>query len=643
MKWMKRWTKRARNGLCIGILTVFLFQFAALAQDPGTGTDDASKISPLLLEAFEQTAPQARSMANRAAGASSTVKVPAAIWLEDVDFTPAKAAAAQSSGLLDAAALSAPLTNVQASASMPAADTEPSDDEDNTVQAYIEAKRLEARTLYAAQNEAYAEAHFAEEDILYVSQYSPLILANVSQSEAYSLAGYNEVTYLDLYKDGATLIDEVEASQPAPEDSSDASIEETAEASNADLNSAAAASSTLGLDNGVLCLHAEYVRDTKNYKGGGIKVGILDGYLYDTAGLPSSITVKSGGTSSYEECMHAKKVTKIIMTMAPNSTYYAAYVGSYIPNTEWLLSQGVNVINISAGLGSYSNNTYSFSAKWLDHIAFNHDVHVVCAVGNSGSSGVMSPSMAFNAITVGAFNPEGGHAPSQYTIPSWSSYNMDPPSGVAYKPDVMAPGVDISMYIGSTYTNSEGTSFAAPYVTGTVVYMCQANSSLKFRQDALKAALVNSCNENYFFPNSLGWRTWGGGNVDAKKSWEAAYNGQVRYNYTTGSSTTYTYTFSTPAGSSYYWVGLAFLNYSKFSSSDHTGNPSSIYSYPPDLDLRVYNNSTGELVKSSTEGAGRNFERVGFPTLGANTFRIEVKQVANFGYNGYFGVSWSGY
>ena len=132
MKWMKRWTKRARNGLCIGILTVFLFQFAALAQDPGTGTDDAAKISPLLLEAFEQTAPQARSMANRAAGASSTVKVPAAIWLEDVDFTPAKAAAAQSSGLLDAAALSAPLTNVQASASMPAADTEPSDDEDNT-------------------------------------------------------------------------------------------------------------------------------------------------------------------------------------------------------------------------------------------------------------------------------------------------------------------------------------------------------------------------------------------------------------------------------------------------------------------------------------------------------------------------------
>ncbi len=640
MKWMKRWTKRARKGLCLGILTVFLFQFAALAQDSGSGTNDAAKISPLLLEAFQQAAPQARSMANRASGTSDTVKVPAAVWLEDVDFTPAKAAAAQSSGLLDAAALSAPLTNVQASATMPLADNEPSDDEDNTVQAYIEAKRLEARTLYAEQNETYAAAHFAEEDILYISQYSPLILANVSQSEAYSLAGYSEVTYLDLYEDGAALADERTISHP----SSDASDEEAGEAPNAEPNgTAAAASSILGLDNGVLCMYADYVRDTKNYKGGGIKVGILDGYIYDTTGLPSSITVKSGGTSNYDECMHAKEVTKIVMTMAPNATYYAAYVGDYITNTEWLLSQGVNVINISAGLGSYAYNTYSFSAKWLDHIAFNHDIHLVCAVGNSGSSGVMSSSMAFNAITVGAFNPEGGHAPSQYTIPSWSSYNMDPPSGVAYKPDVMAPGVDISMYIGDTYVNPSGTSFAAPYVTGIVVYMCQANSSLKFRQDALKAALVNSCNENYFFPNSLGWRTWGAGNVDAKKSWEAAYNGQVRYNYTTGSSTTYTYTFSTPAGSSYYWVGLAFLNYAKFSSSDHTGTPSTIYSYPPDLDLRVYNNSTGELVKSSTEGAGRNFERVGFPTLGANTFRIEVSQVANFGYNGYFGVSWSGY
>lgn len=642
MKWMKRWTKHARNGLCIGILTVFLFQFAALAQDPGTGTDDAAKISPLLLEAFEQSVPQARSMANSAAAASSTVKVPAAIWLEDVDFTPAKAEAAQSSGLLDAAALSTPLTNVQASASMPTADTEPSDDEDDTIQTYLEAKRLEARTLYAAQNEAYAAAHFAEEDILYVSQYSPLILANVSQSEAYSLAGYNEVTYLDFYQDGATLIDEVESSQPTPEDSSAASSEETVDASDADLNSAAAASSTLGLDNGVLCLHADYVRDTKNYKGGGIKVGILDGYLYDTAGLPSSITVKSGGTTNSEECMHAKKVAKIVMTMAPNATYYAAYVGSYIANTEWLLSQGVNVINISAALAlsTYGYSNYSFVSKWLDHIAFNHDVHVVCAAGNYGYTGVVSSSMAYNVITVGAYDPHGAADASQYTIPDWSSYIPDRPTGIAFKPDIMAPGVDISMYIGSTYTNSEGTSYATPFVTGTVVYMCQVNSTLKIRQDALKAALLTSCNENYFCPTESGYRIWGAGNVNAKTAWIVARDSQIQYNYTYSGKTKYTYYISTSSASSYEWVTLAFLNYSKFSSSDHTGTPTTNENWPPDLDLRVYNNSTNVLVGDSTEGAGRNVERVGFPTYGANTFRIEVEQCSQYENNCYFGVAW---
>lgn len=641
MKWMKSWTKRARNGLCIGILTVFLFQFAALAQDTGTEANNSAKISPLLLEAFQQSVPQARSMANRAASASSTVKVPAAIWLEDVDFTPAKAAAAQSSGLLDAAVLSTPLTNVQASASMPAADTEPSDDEDDTVQTYLEAKRLEARTLYAAQNEAYAAAHFAEEDILYVSQYSPLILANVSQSEAYSLAGYNEVTYLDLYKDGATLIDEAESSQPVPEDSIDAPIEETAESSNADLNSAAAtASSTLGLDNGVLCLHADYVRDTKNYKGGGIKVGILDGHLSDTVGLPSSVTVKSGGISNSEECMHAKKVAKIIMTMAPNSTYYAAYAGSYIPNTEWLLSQGVNVINISAGLGSYGYSNYSFVSKWLDHIAFNHDVHVVCSAGNYGYTGVVSSSMAYNVITVGAYDPHGAADASQYTIPDWSSYIPDRPTGIAFKPDIMAPGVNISMYIGNTYTNSEGTSYAAPFVTGTVVYMCQANSTLKIRQDALKAALLTSCNENYFCPTESGYRIWGAGNVNAKTAYIVARDNQIQYNYTYSGKTNYTYYITTSAASSYEWVTLAFLNYSKFSSSDHTGTPATNENWPPDLDLRVYNNSTNVLVGDSTEGAGRNVERVGFPTNGANTFRIEINQCSQLTTNCYFGVAW---
>ena len=88
-------------------------------------------------------------------------------------------------------------------------------------------------------------------------------------------------------------------------------------------------------------------------------------------------------------------------------------------------------------------------------------------------------------------------------------------------------------------------------------------------------------------------------------------------------------------------MALAYLNYAKFDSgSSHTGNPSTNYDCPPNLDLKVENVSTGAVVGTSTLGVGRNVEKVGFPTGGANTFRITITQLNDFGKNGYFGVAW---
>ena len=50
MKWKTNWKKGLRNGICIGTLLLFLFQFAAMAQEGGTAAqEEPSKISPLLL------------------------------------------------------------------------------------------------------------------------------------------------------------------------------------------------------------------------------------------------------------------------------------------------------------------------------------------------------------------------------------------------------------------------------------------------------------------------------------------------------------------------------------------------------------------------------------------------------------------
>ena len=77
MKWKTNWKKALRNGICVGTLLLFLFQFAAMAQEGGAAAqEEPSKISPLLLEAFAQ---QPAPMSLDAQAESPTV--PAAVWV----------------------------------------------------------------------------------------------------------------------------------------------------------------------------------------------------------------------------------------------------------------------------------------------------------------------------------------------------------------------------------------------------------------------------------------------------------------------------------------------------------------------------------------------------------------------------------
>lgn len=600
MKWKSNWKKALRNGICVGTLALFVFQFSAMAQEGDSGSqEDLSKISPLLMEAFaQQPAPMSLD------AQTSAQTVPAAVWITDTDLSEASATAASSSGLLSTAPLAAPLSSVEAAATMPVSNAPTNAENPDAVQDYIEAKRLAARTLYAEQNEAFAAAHFDQGDILYVSQYSPLILVNVTLDEAYDLTRYDEVSYLDHYQSGADL----------------------------------------QLTNAVSASHADYVRDTKNYKGGGIKVGILDGHISSTAGLPSSITVKPENINDYEKCMHAKRVAKVIMTMAPNATYYAACADNYIANTEWLLSQGVNVINISAELGHtmYARNTYSFVSYWLDHVVFHHDVHLVVTSGNYGSGGVNSSGMAYNAITVGAYNDQNGTNPSNFTVADFSSYIPSRTGEVASKPDILAPGENILISVDGSTVNANGTSFAAPIVTGTVVYMCQVNSTIKLQPESAKAALAASCFDVHYTPEESGYQRWGNGALNSRYAWVVARDSQFRSNYTTfNGPRSYTYTFSTSSASTYEFVALTTQCYSVFYANDvHTGTPDHD-AYPPTFRLEIYNNSTNALVASQVmAGFGWNMAKVGFPTGGANTFRIELTQLNDFTRNGYFGVAW---
>lgn len=155
---------------------------------------------------------------------------------------------------------------------------------------------------------------------------------------------------------------------------------------------------------------------------------------------------------------------------------------------DWLIGQGVNVINMSAGADF--GGAYDARSRWVDHIAVNDDVHFVGAAGNSGPDGyVVSPSMAYNAITVGGFDDRNSeyHDAHIWPNPAFPSFE-ETGSTRPEKPNLVAPAKNIWAISGF----ESGTSWAAPQVTGTIAQICSYDTALKTKQSAMGAIFAAS-------------------------------------------------------------------------------------------------------------------------------------------------------
>ncbi|MBQ8860471.1 MAG: S8 family serine peptidase [Ruminococcus sp.] len=123
-------------------------------------------------------------------------------------------------------------------------------------------------------------------------------------------------------------------------------------------------------------------------------------------------------------------------------------------------------------------NAYGDIAKWYDHIAIQHNIHFILSSGNEGSLGVPT-NTSYNAIVVGNCNNDG-------VIASNSSYISE--GNVNYKPDIVAPGVDIR----TPFDTDSGTLFAAPMVTSAVIQLSQASPILAANPTLMKSLLLSS-------------------------------------------------------------------------------------------------------------------------------------------------------
>lgn len=335
-----------------------------------------------------------------------------------------------------------------------------------TLQEAIETKRQLYSKYYLEQTTATLAKYCTAKSVQYVSSYAPMAIVSVTASELKEMALDPTITKLSLFENKQASVS--------------------------------------GLANGNLTSRANVVRDTYGNAGAGVKIGQIEPGIPDTSDTHLSsaniITNTSfGGMQSTD--VHATYVARIMVGLtglAPSASLYstsASYTIDHYRAIDWLVSQGVNVINMSANF--YGDHEYNDFCAYIDHLAVQHDVHFVTTAGNweqvDPNYYVCSPGLAYNVITVGAYN-DNNTAPINDSqiysthkddyLEGYSKYMESSSSGVC-KPNLVASGND--------FWGGGGTSYAAPQVTGVIAQLCSYNASLKTKQSSMGAILAASC------------------------------------------------------------------------------------------------------------------------------------------------------
>lgn len=138
-----------------------------------------------------------------------------------------------------------------------------------------------------------------------------------------------------------------------------------------------------------------------------------------------------------------------------NDALAASYAGAKVLNLSWT-----------------SGCTYdSYAQAAIDEI-WNNRTFIVASAGNGttcgGASNLVYPAAYNHVFAVTSIGPNDNHERTPGNASTTHQHN----SSV----DICAPGYDVAISAGTGwYLTNNGTSFAAPYVTGTVALMIAAN------------------------------------------------------------------------------------------------------------------------------------------------------------------------
>src|SRR5699024_957135 len=209
-------------------------------------------------------------------------------------------------------------------------------------------------------------------------------------------------------------------------------------------------------------------------KGKGIDIAILDTGIapHEDLNIAGGYSAVRYTDSYYDDNGHGTHVAGIVASkdngigttgVASEANIYSVKVLNYtgtgelmdvIDGIDWSIKKDVDIINVSLGTTSGTNSP-SLKAKIGE--AREKGIIVVAAAGNTGDTNIAYPAKYNDVIAVGATNKYD-------RLSSFYSRGSEL--------DIVAPGkVIISTYLGDLYANADGTSQAAPYVSGALALL----------------------------------------------------------------------------------------------------------------------------------------------------------------------------
>lgn len=261
------------------------------------------------------------------------------------------------------------------------------------------------------------------------------------------------------------------------------------------------------------------VSDTEGLTGKGIGIAVIDTGIYPHEDIKNNITgfidYVNNKKKPYDDNGHGTHCAGIIASngFASAGRYRGIAPGSDLIGLKVMDYKGEgNISNILAAMNWINNNAEAYHIKIASlslgagissyakydplilaaEKLWNNGITVVAAAGNDGPAyaTINSPGAGKNVITVGCSDDKKTVDPSDDTIADFSS--RGPSRYTKYKPDIVAPGVDIISLANNAngYVAMSGTSMSTPIISGCCALMLEKYPNLK--PDEIKQKLIKN-------------------------------------------------------------------------------------------------------------------------------------------------------